>query len=56
MESGQYAAWFRALAVIAERRGTAGYRINDRCVACFPTAADIVMGRPAPGAAVWARV
>jgi DNA-binding transcriptional ArsR family regulator len=39
--------------VLAERRGTtAGYRINDQCVACFPTAADIVMGRPAPGATV----
>jgi DNA-binding transcriptional ArsR family regulator len=37
--------------VLAERRGTtARYRINDRCVACFPTAADIVMGRPAPAA------
>jgi hypothetical protein len=35
----------------AERRGTTvWYRINDQCVACFPTAADIVMGRPAPGA------
>ena len=36
--------------VLAERRGTtAWYRLNDQCVACFPTAADIVMGRPAPG-------
>lgn len=35
--------------VLAERRGTtAWYRINDRCVACFPTAADVVMGHPAP--------
>jgi DNA-binding transcriptional ArsR family regulator len=35
--------------VLAERRGTASwYRINERCVACFPTAADIVMGRPVP--------
>ena len=34
--------------VLAERRGTTvRYRINDQCVACFPTAADIVMGRPA---------
>ena len=24
------------------------YRINERCVACFPSAADVVMGRPAP--------
>jgi len=37
--------------VLAERRGTASwYRVNDRCVACFPTAADIVMGRPVPAA------
>ena len=33
--------------VLAEHRGTASYyRINDACVDCFPTAADIVMGRP----------
>ena len=35
--------------VLAEYRGTASYyRINDACVECFPTAADIVMGRPVP--------
>lgn len=35
--------------VLAEQRGTAVfYRINEACVACFPTAADIVMGRPVP--------
>lgn len=35
--------------VLAEHRGTATYyRVNDACVECFPTAADIVMGRPAP--------
>jgi DNA-binding transcriptional ArsR family regulator len=35
--------------VLAEPRGTATYyRINDACVDCFPTAADIVMGRPVP--------
>jgi len=35
--------------VLAEPRGTATwYRVNERCVACFPTAADIVMGRPVP--------
>jgi DNA-binding transcriptional ArsR family regulator len=27
------------------------YRINDNCVACFPSAADVVMGRPAPDTA-----
>jgi DNA-binding transcriptional ArsR family regulator len=36
--------------VVADHRGTATYyRINDACVDCFPTAADIVMGKPAPG-------
>jgi len=35
--------------VLAERRGTATYyRINEVCVGCFPTAADVVMGRPVP--------
>jgi L-amino acid N-acyltransferase YncA/DNA-binding transcriptional ArsR family regulator len=42
--------------VLTERRGTAAfYRINDACVSCFPTAADIVMGRPAPAAPLPAR-
>ena len=35
--------------LVPEYRGTATYyRINDACVDCFPTAADIVMGRSAP--------
>ena len=35
--------------VLADQRGTATYyRINQACVDCFPTAADIVMGKPAP--------
>jgi DNA-binding transcriptional ArsR family regulator len=35
--------------VLVEQQGTARfYRINDNCVACFPSAADIVMGKPAP--------
>jgi ArsR family transcriptional regulator, arsenate/arsenite/antimonite-responsive transcriptional repressor len=35
--------------VLAEQRGTACYyRVNEACVECFPTAADIVMGRPVP--------
>ncbi len=25
------------------------YRINDNCIQCFPSAADLVMGKPAPG-------
>lgn len=35
--------------VIAERRGTTVfYRVNEACVDCFPTAADLVMGHPVP--------
>ncbi len=35
--------------VVVEYRGTASlYRINDECVTCFPSAADVVMGRPVP--------
>ena len=35
--------------VLAEHRGTSTYyRINEVCVDCFPTAADVVMGRPVP--------
>ena len=37
--------------VLADRRGTSvRYRVNDRCVGRFPTAADVVMGRAAPSA------
>ncbi|MET0419257.1 MAG: metalloregulator ArsR/SmtB family transcription factor [Actinoplanes sp.] len=35
--------------VLAEPVGNARhYRINTRCIDCFPSAADIVMGKPAP--------
>ena len=35
--------------LIAEERGTWRlYRINENCVECFPTAADLVMGKPSP--------
>lgn len=35
--------------VLVEHVGTASYfRINQECVTCFPSAADVVMGRPAP--------
>ena len=35
--------------VLAEERGTSRlYRINANCVTCFPTAADVVMGKPSP--------
>jgi DNA-binding transcriptional ArsR family regulator len=27
------------------------YRINERCIRCFPSAADVVMGHPAPALA-----
>ncbi|GAA2621405.1 metalloregulator ArsR/SmtB family transcription factor [Actinomadura fulvescens] len=37
--------------VFVERRGTSAYyEINRACVSCFPTAADVVMGRPVPEA------
>jgi DNA-binding transcriptional ArsR family regulator len=36
----------RARFVLVERHGTASwYRVNQRCVSGFPTAADVVMGR-----------
>ena len=39
--------------VLVEPVGTARYyRVNARCVECFPSAADVVMGRPAPGVTV----
>jgi DNA-binding transcriptional ArsR family regulator len=32
--------------VLVERSGTARlYRVNDACISCFPSAADVVMGR-----------
>ncbi|MCP2323274.1 DNA-binding transcriptional ArsR family regulator [Hamadaea flava] len=35
--------------VLVEAAGTARlYRINTNCVSCFPSAADVVMGKPAP--------
>src|SRR3954454_23269694 len=37
--------------VLVEAVGNARhYRINTNCIACFPSAADVVMGRPAPSA------
>lgn len=39
--------------VLIERQGTSNlYRINEACVSCFPTAADVVMGNPAPASPV----
>jgi|SRR3954465_5086886 DNA-binding transcriptional ArsR family regulator len=38
--------------VLIEAVGTARhYRINRRCIDCFPSAADVVMGHPAPSTA-----
>ncbi len=35
--------------VLVETAGTANlYRVNERCLTCFPSAADAVMGRAAP--------
>ncbi|MER6173819.1 metalloregulator ArsR/SmtB family transcription factor [Streptosporangium sp. NPDC001681] len=35
--------------VLVERQGTTSlYRINEACVSCFPTSADVVMGSPLP--------
>jgi L-amino acid N-acyltransferase YncA/DNA-binding transcriptional ArsR family regulator len=35
--------------VLADRHGTARhYRLNEACVGCFPTAADLLVGRAAP--------
>jgi DNA-binding transcriptional ArsR family regulator len=35
--------------VLVEAVGNARhYRINTTCIECFPSAADVVMGRPAP--------
>ena len=35
--------------VLVESAGTANlFRVNEACIDCFPSAADIVMGRPAP--------
>ena len=44
--------------VLVERVGnTSWYRVNERCLECFPSAAEVVMGRlpsvdPRPGACV----
>ena len=36
--------------VLVEQRGTARlYRVNQRCVSCFPSAADVVMGTTPTG-------
>ncbi|HEY2671680.1 MAG TPA: metalloregulator ArsR/SmtB family transcription factor [Rugosimonospora sp.] len=38
--------------VLVEPVGNARhYRINETCIGCFPSAADVVMGKPAPAPA-----
>jgi DNA-binding transcriptional ArsR family regulator len=38
--------------VLVEPVGNARhYRINDNCIRCFPSAVDVVMGKPAPAVA-----
>jgi DNA-binding transcriptional ArsR family regulator len=38
--------------VLVEREATSSWwRINDRCIDCFPSAAELVMGRASAGAA-----
>lgn len=43
--------------VLVERRGTSSlYRVNDRCLECFPSAADVVLGRgPRATGVPWGR-
>ena len=40
--------------LLVERDGmTSWWRINERCLSCFPTAAELVMGRIPVGVAPW---
>lgn len=42
--------------VLAERAGTSSlYRVNERCLECFPSVAEVVMGRGPRRAAPWGR-
>ena len=42
--------------LLVEREGTSSlWRINENCLGCFPTAAELVMGR-APTAAQWQKL
>ena len=39
---------------LVEREGTSSWwRINDRCLSCFPSTAEVVMGRLPAGVAPW---
>ena len=40
--------------ILVERDGTTSWwRINERCLSCFPTAAEVVMGRLPVGVIPW---
>ena len=40
--------------LLVERDGTTSWwRINERCLSCFPTTAEVVMGRLPTGIAPW---
>lgn len=40
--------------ILVERSGTSSsWRINDRCLSCFPSTAELVMGRLPRDAAPW---
>ena len=40
--------------VLVEREGSSSWwRINDRCLSCFPSAAEVVMGRLPAGVVPW---
>lgn len=40
--------------VLVERDGTSSaWRINERCLSCFPSTAEVVMGRLRAGVAPW---
>jgi DNA-binding transcriptional ArsR family regulator len=40
--------------VLVDREGTSSrWRVNERCLACFPSTAEVVMGRLRAGVAPW---
>jgi DNA-binding transcriptional ArsR family regulator len=40
--------------VLVEREGTSSrWRVNERCLSCFPSAAEVVMGRLPADVAPW---
>jgi DNA-binding transcriptional ArsR family regulator len=40
--------------VLVDRQGTSSWwRVNERCLSCFPSAAEVVMGRLPAGVTPW---